>query len=233
MKRDIPRQLGHINPMPRLTDIDSSKLELHLNNVSLRRGDLSLIEGLSLASSNSDLYFITGENGIGKTSLLLALAGLLKPETGGITYTSNGEVLKESDCVSLVVQPDGVSRGLTAKEDLQFYLSLSGNKGLTETLLEAVGLTPAQNVKVEGLSLGQRKRLRLAKTMGANRPAWLLDEPFSALDAHGRDLVTNAISAHLAQGGICFIATHHPMPINGFKAKTIHLSAAASAEDAA
>jgi len=212
--------------MPRLSDIDSSTLKLRLNDVSLRRGDLRLIEGLSLTSSQSGLYFITGENGIGKTSLLLALAGLLRPEMGDITYTSNEEVLKMSDCVSLVVQPDGASRGLTAKEDLQFYLSLSENKGLTETLLEKVGLTSAQNVKTEGLSLGQRKRLSLAKIIGVNRPVWLLDEPFSALDSEGRDLVANAIAAHLTQGGICFIATHHPVPINGFRAKTIHLSSA-------
>jgi heme exporter protein A len=219
--------------MPRLTNIDSSALELRLNDVALRRGDLRLIEALSLTSTQSDLYYITGENGIGKTSLLLALAGLLRPDMGDISYISNGESLRASDCVSLVIQPDGVSRGLTAKEDLEFYLSLSGNKELSHSLLDKVGLTAAQNVKVEGLSLGQRKRLNLAKTIGAHRPVWLLDEPFSALDADGRNLVADTISAHLSQGGICFIATHHPVPISGFKAKTIHLSAAPSSEAAA
>lgn len=224
MKRDIARQLGHIKTMLAAQDIAFPSIDLCLDSLSLQRGNLTLIENLTLSFTNKDLCFITGENGIGKTSLLLVLAGLLRPESGQITYHAGMDRLRETDCVSLVSQPDGASRGLSAAEDLSFFLTLAGRKFITLDLLQQVGLANARNVKTESLSLGQRKRLSLAKIIGMNRPVWLLDEPFSALDKEGRDLVADCIAVHLDKGGICLIATHHPVPIKGSKAKTLHLS---------
>ncbi len=204
------------------------KLRLSLNAISLQRGERLLIDNLSLSLTSGSLVYVTGENGIGKTTLLLAVAGLLRPESGEISYVTDGSPLKPFDCASLMVQPDGASRGLTAKEDLVFFARLGHHAHNITDLLQRVGLSDAADVNTEGLSLGQRKRLSLAKIMAAGRPLWLLDEPFSALDIKGRHFVAEVIKAHLDQGGICVIATHNPTEISGHKAKTLQLTQSAA-----
>lgn len=190
------------------------KAHLSLDHVSLRRGTSLLLSDISLTLSSGDLLFVTGQNGIGKTSLLLAIAGFLRPETGLIT----------SDKAVIMQTPDGASKGLTTREDLQFHLSLLGQSHLLCDLLKKVGLDNVSAVKTEDLSLGQRKRLCLAKIMASRAPIWLLDEPFSALDKKGQDFVENTIDQHLKHGGLCIIATHLPRQIKGRKSRTLHLS---------
>ncbi len=199
-----------------------------LEALSLARGDRVLIDNLSLTIPPSSLVYVTGENGIGKTTLLLAMAGLLRPEIGSVMFEQDGVAMRPFDCASLMVQPDGASRGLTAKEDLAFFASLNNGAVDVTSLLARVGLSDAASVNTEGLSLGQRKRLSLAKIIAAERPLWLLDEPFSALDSEGRDFVAGTIKSHLDTGGIAVIATHNPTPIKGHKAKTLHLSSGES-----
>lgn len=199
-----------------------------MDSISLSRGDRVLIDNLSLSLTPGSLIYITGENGIGKTTLLLALAGLLHPEAGRISYTVDHQAYRAFDYASLMAQPDGASRGFSAKEDLSFFAKLGQHVVNSDVLLERVGLSKAATVRTEGLSLGQRKRLSLAKILAAGRPLWLLDEPFSALDKDGRNFVASVIKEHLDAGGIAVIASHNPTAITGHKAKTLHLTQASS-----
>lgn len=198
-------------------------LEVSLQSVSLRRGERVLFENLSLTLKPGNLLYVLGENGIGKTSLLLALAGLLKPGQGQISFSEGSSPYFSS---SLIVQPDGASRGLSVLEELRFTSDLYAANPNFEHLLEKVDLTDVAQNRTETLSLGQRKRLSLAKLLIARRPLWLLDEPFSALDASGRGLFSQEIAAHLGQGGIAVIATHLPTDILGHSAKTLTLEVA-------
>lgn len=195
---------------------------LSLQSVSLRRGERVLFENLSMNLSAGNLLYVLGENGIGKTSLLLALAGLLKPYEGQITFPDDSPPVLSS---SLMIQPDGASRGLTVREDLNFISKLSPNTGNALALLEKTGLLDLAENRVEMLSLGQRKRLSLAKLLIGQRPLWLLDEPFSALDSEGRSLFAQEIAKHLGNGGIAVIATHQPTEIPGHISKTLQLKA--------
>lgn len=63
------------------------------------------------------------------------------------------------------------------------------------------------------LSMGQRKRLQLARVMAMDRPIWLLDEPSVALDDEGVKLLEQMIADHRSQGGIVIVATHLPIDI--------------------
>ncbi|KAG8042774.1 hypothetical protein GUJ93_ZPchr0328g33305 [Zizania palustris] len=63
------------------------------------------------------------------------------------------------------------------------------------------------------LSMGQRKRLQLARLLAIDRPIWLLDEPSVALDAEGVKLLEYIIGEHRKKAGIVFVATHLPIEI--------------------
>lgn len=196
---------------------------MKLKSISLRRGERVLFENLSLDLKAGDLLYVLGKNGIGKTSLLLAMAGLLKPHEGKINFPNATTAALSS---SLMIQPDGASRGLTVIEDLKFISNLSAASNDPNAMLQKVGLSGFAQNRTETLSLGQRKRLSLAKLLLGRRPLWLLDEPFSALDSEGRALFAQEIARHLGSGGISVIATHQPTDIPGRAVKSLLLKAA-------
>jgi heme exporter protein A len=202
---------------------DMEPFEVKLKSISLRRGERVLFENLSLDLKAGDLLYVLGENGIGKTSLLLATAGLLKPHKGKVIFPDATTPALSS---SLMIQPDGASRGLTVLEDLKFISNLSATSNDPNALLKKVGLSDLSQNRTETLSLGQRKRLSLAKLLLGQRPLWLLDEPFSALDSEGRALFAQEIARHLGRGGIAVIATHQPTEIPDRSAKTLLLKVA-------
>ena len=76
------------------------------------------------------------------------------------------------------------------------------------------GLTRQAELPCRYLSAGQRRRLALARLLLSQRPLWLLDEPFAALDVHGKGLVARLIALHCGQGGIVLAATHEPLGLN-------------------
>jgi heme exporter protein A len=82
------------------------------------------------------------------------------------------------------------------------------------TVLETVGLARQAELPCRYLSAGQRRRLALARLLLSQRPLWLLDEPFAALDTAGKTLVARLIALHCGQGGIVVAATHDPLGLS-------------------
>ena len=75
-------------------------------------------------------------------------------------------------------------------------------------MLAQVGLARQADLPCRYLSAGQKRRLALARLLVSNRPLWLLDEPFAALDTAGQSLVAELMALHCGQGGIIIAATH-------------------------
>lgn len=71
-----------------------------------------------------------------------------------------------------------------------------------------MGLKRPADVPARYLSAGQRRRTALGRLLLAKRPIWMLDEPYTALDAEGRDLVLELIEDHLKSGGGVIAAIH-------------------------
>jgi heme exporter protein A len=93
--------------------------------------------------------------------------------------------------------------------------------------LERFGMAHAIGFPVNVLSTGQRRRVALARVLGADRPLWLLDEPTSALDAVAQARLAEIMRAHLAGGGLIVVATHAPL---GLDARELKLGAMESAD---
>jgi heme exporter protein A len=77
--------------------------------------------------------------------------------------------------------------------------------------LEQVGLARQAELPCRYLSAGQKRRMALARLVVSNRPLWLLDEPFAALDTAGQALVARLMTMHCGAGGIVIAATHDPL----------------------
>jgi heme exporter protein A len=95
---------------------------------------------------------------------------------------------------------------------LAFWQRLDGG---ADSAIERLGLANLLDVPVRYLSTGQKKRAALARLLGQTAAVWLLDEPLNGLDSDAVRLVEALAGEHLAQGGICLIASHQPFDLPG------------------
>lgn len=187
---------------------------LEISALRCRRGERVLFESLDLSVPPGELLLLRGPNGVGKTTLLLALAGILSPEAGTIAILGRSDEDRPGADLHLLGHQPATKPRLTVAENLRFWADmLGGERDLVEPALEAVGLAAIAGLEAGHLSAGQTRRLGLARLLVADRPIWLLDEPTAALDADGERLVLRLLAAHLARGGLAVAATHHDMQL--------------------
>lgn len=188
---------------------------LEIRGLSIRRGERRLFRDLGFRLEAGAALALTGANGSGKTSLLRAIAGLLRPEAGDIVFEGVAEAdIARQEAVHLLGHADGLKGSRTAREELAFQAAwLGGGANGVAAAIDRLALTPLLDLEVRRLSAGQRRRLALARLIAAPRPLWLLDEPMAPLDAARRVLLAEMMRAHLDGGGLIVAAVHDPLPI--------------------
>lgn len=173
--------------------------ELAVQAVTVGRGGLPLLAGLSFHVPQGRALVLTGRNGIGKTTLLRTLAGL-QPALAG-------RIVPGPDAVAYGGHADGMKATLSVAENLSFWAGMHGVTGVAAAM-DAFDLDRLRDRAAQHLSAGQRRRLGLARMMLTGRPIWLLDEPAVSLDAASVARFADAVRAHLDRGGIAVLATH-------------------------
>jgi len=194
-------------------------MHLNVQDLSVARGGIAVLEGLSFTVNPGQALILRGPNGIGKTTLLRSLAGL-QPAL-------NGEINAPNESIAYAAHSDGIKHVLTVRENLEFWADVFGTNDIASAL-KAFELEPLANRPAGALSAGQKRRLGLARLLVSARPIWILDEPTVSLDTHAVEMFANAIRAHLVGGGIALIATHIDLgieadilDITSFKAKPV------------
>jgi len=191
---------------------------LEVQNLSIVRGDRLLFEGLNFTLAAGQAMSLVGRNGAGKTSLLRAVAGFLRPAAGAIRFEGPGGELDDDEARSgglhMAGHQDGLKPNRTAEAEFLFQARWTG--------ADAAGIARARQMfdldvlaglEVRKLSAGQRRRLSLGRLIASPRPLWLLDEPLAPLDAHHRQTFGALMAAHVAGGGMILAAVHDPLPI--------------------
>ena len=196
---------------------------ISVSALTVSRGERVLFRDLSFGVASGEVLALTGANGAGKTSLLRALAGFLRPDAGEIVY--EGTDLLEARRRHLHWQGplDGLKTARRAGDELAFQARFAGadTDGIAAAV-DLLALKPLLELEVRQLSAGQRRRLALARLIAAPRPLWLLDEPLSPLDARWRAVIGTLMQAHIDNGGAVIAAVHDPLPI---PARTLDLGA--------
>lgn len=200
---------------------------LHLKNLTVARGERLLFRGLDLALGAGEAVALRGANGSGKTSLLRAVAGFIRPQTGDILFEGPSGPLEPEDArsqdVHLMGHQDGLKATRTAWEELLFQVCWTGGTEASARAASArLDLDRLAGLEVRKLSAGQRRRLALARLVASPRSLWLLDEPMAPLDTERRAVFAALMAEHLAAGGMMIAAVHDPLPI---AARSLDLSA--------
>ena len=204
--------------------------ELTVDKLVGIRGDRLLFEKLNFNLSNGTVLYLQGENGSGKTTLLRTICGLSKPYEGAINWCGeniNSLAEEYSKHVLYIGHLAGIKEDLTALENLQFSLALSGadiSKNNATEVLKMLGLANGLNLPTRMLSQGQKRRVALARLWLQELPLWILDEPFTALDASATILLKQKIEAFANDGGIVVMTTHQEVTMNVPKFEQLRLS---------
>ncbi len=180
-------------------------LRLVAEDVSVARGGRLLFEGVGFVADAGDLVELRGANGSGKTSLLRAIAGFLRPRAGRIAFEG---VEEPPLALHYLGHLNALKGAASVRSHLSHWLGLFGGGIDEDVALERVGLTRQAKLPARVLSQGQGRRLSLARLLIAPRPIWLLDEPAAALDVEGRAMLCRLIDAHRAEGGLVVAAVH-------------------------
>jgi heme exporter protein A len=189
---------------------------LLVDSVQGARGDRILFSNLSFDLSRGRLLHITGPNGSGKTTLLRILCGLLTPLEGVVRW--HGHDIRSSasthrrEC-TYIGHRDGLKAELTALENLQVNAHMSGchDQKVIDDSLRLLGLWEYQDLLVGHLSAGQRRRLALGRLLVKRAILWILDEPFTAIDVDGRDIVEAQLISHVQENGIIVLTSHQAL----------------------
>lgn len=171
------------------------------NGLAIQRGERVLFRGIGLAVSPGEAVVLRGANGTGKTTLLRMLAGLTRPEAGGITRSVPHHWIGHRE---------GIKPHETPRSHLALWARAWGAGADIPDILGKMALTKAADVPGRHLSAGQRRRTAFARLMLEERPLWLLDEPYTALDSEGRKVLDEVISGHLRSNGGLIASMHDP-----------------------
>lgn len=190
---------------------------IRVETLAISRGGRILFENLSFMAGAGRYVEITGANGSGKTSLLRAIAGYLRPSGGEIHIDG----VREAPLATHYIAHANALKGSdTPRAHLRYWAGLFGGAA-DESALQQMGLARQAELPARVLSQGQARRLALSRLLIAPRPIWLLDEPAAALDAEGRTLLASLIEMHRCRGGIALAAVHEPLGVDADQSVTL------------
>jgi heme exporter protein A len=205
---------------------ENETLLLQANQLTCIRDDRILFEGLSFELNAGQILLLEGKNGSGKTSLLRILCGFREPDEGEFLW--GGDSINDSQYqtnMAYVGHLDGVKKELTVYENLKVSLALGrpGHYSIIDALAR-VNLADYDDVLVQALSAGQKRRLSLARLLITENKLWILDEPFTSLDKQGITLIETLMIEHCAKGGMIVLTSHHDIELHDVAVQRINLS---------
>lgn len=194
-------------------------LMLEVIGLSCSRNDNVVFRDLNFNLTQGAALHIRAGNGVGKTTLLKIIAGLLQPTSGSA----------QTNCTKIYLgHTHNLHPALSPHDNLKFLAAIHGcNHSLApENLMAALSfadLTAQQHMPCAELSAGQCQRVNIARLYLSNAKLWLLDEPFTNLDVESYTRLNNLCSKHLNAGGLLVLATHSVTEILTYPFTTLYL----------
>jgi ABC-2 type transport system ATP-binding protein len=176
-----------------------------------------VINGISFSVKYGTVFGFLGPNGAGKTTTLKILTSLLNPSSGNVTIFGKDLFKKQSEIkrkIGVVSQNPSFEANLKVERSLDLYGLLWGlhdkktRKNKVKEILKTFDLEPIKNSKNDELSIGQRRRVQLAREFMHDMDLLFLDEPTVGLDPSARRMLLDHIKKHVKSGLTVFFTTH-------------------------
>ncbi|RWK71206.1 MAG: ABC transporter ATP-binding protein, partial [Mesorhizobium sp.] len=178
---------------------DKRRPMVSIDSVTMSFGTFIAVQNVDLTVADGEFLAIVGPTGCGKSTILNAIAGLLKPASGTVSI-DGAPVHGVQNNIGYLFQQDALLPWKTALENVELgpmFKGTSAGERREQAMkwLAKVGLKGFEQRYPHQLSGGQRKRVQMAQALITGPKVILMDEPFSALDIHTRHLMQNELLA--------------------------------------
>ena len=202
-------------------------MNISIEHVTKKIKDATVLKDICLEMKGGTVYGLQGKNGSGKTMLMRAISGLIRPTSGRIVI--NGEQLHKNisipRSIGLLLENPSLLPEYDAFQNLKLLAKMQGGVPEEEIrqLIRDVGLEDAGHKKVEKYSLGMKQRLGIAAAILGSRDIILLDEPINAIDGEGVEEIRSLILSLKNEKRIIIVACHDKEEMNLLADEIVHL----------
>ena len=185
---------------------------IEVNNISFKyAGQKDLVfDNFSLRLEENNIYGLLGKNGTGKSTLLYLIAGLLRPKSGSVSFDSVETCKRQPETLSeIFIVPEefdlpSMSLEQYLKINESFYPRFS--REVLEACLKDFELT--MDIKLNALSMGQKKKVFMSFALAANTKLLLMDEPTNGLDIPSKSQFRKVVAQYMSEERTLIISTH-------------------------
>ena len=202
-------------------------MNISIEHVTKKIKDATVLKDICLEMKGGTVYGLQGKNGSGKTMLMRAISGLIRPTSGRIVI--NGEQLHKNisipRSIGLLLENPSLLPEYDASQNLKLLAKMQGGVPEDEIrqLIRDVGLEDAGHKKVEKYSLGMKQRLGIAAAILGSPDIILLDEPINAIDGEGVEEIRSLILSLKNEKRIIIVACHDKEEMNLLADEIVHL----------
>lgn len=216
---------------------------LKIEEITKKYGQ-SGVDAVSFCAQEGTVTGIVGPNGVGKTTLLQCIAGILEPDAGQVSWNGQPVVYPAGELFGYMPEFPAVPRFLTPRQTILYMLQMKGlpaGNEKVEALLETFQLSGFADKKNRALSQGMLKRVTMCLAFLGEPPVLLLDEPTNGLDTSGLLMLKDRIREAQECGAVVLISSHvldflssintQTMFLNGSECRTIDRDSGISLEE--
>ena len=192
---------------------------LRATNLRVAYGDVRVLNGIDLAIAPGEFVALIGPNGVGKTTLLHAIAGIM-PLYGGHVDLDGHDLARApraaKQAIGLAVDPPNLPALLTGRECLALFAGARGLPSIppaTFDLGQTLSLTSVLDRRIDSYSLGMRQKLGIMLGLIGEPPLLLLDEPFNGLDPRSALAFKSHLVSLVARGDTSVLLATHSLDI--------------------
>lgn len=202
-------------------------MNISIEHVTKKIKDATVLKDICLEMKGGTVYGLQGKNGSGKTMLMRAISGLIRPTSGRIVI--NGEQLHKNisipRSIGLLLENPSLLPEYDASQNLKLLAKMQGGVPEEEIrqLIRDVGLDDTGHKKVEKYSLGMKQRLGIAAAILGSPDIILLDEPINAIDGEGVEEIRSLILSLKNEKRIIIVACHDKEEMNLLADEIVHL----------
>lgn len=201
---------------------------LEVRNLVVERDSQIVLQQLNFIAREAELLYITGSNGVGKTTLIRTLCGLVQAEDGEI-FWNNSSIKKNSieyfRNLAYIGHDNGIKGDLTPVENLEIDRSIRQNASSLsyQEILEQVGIAKLAHRPCRFLSAGQKRMVAMGRLLASNLKLWVLDEPLTSLDEKAQTRFLFILQEHLKNQGVVVATSHQELNWQQVRVVTKHL----------
>jgi ABC-2 type transport system ATP-binding protein len=177
-----------------------------------------ILDHINLTLESGKSYGFQGKNGSGKTMLMRAICGLIKPTSGCVEIDGKrlGKDMSFPDSIGALIENPAFLGGYTGLQNLEMLASIQGKVGTEEIreVITQVGLDPDDTRKYRKYSLGMKQKLGIAAAFMEHPAIIVLDEPINAIDEKGVEQVKQMVANAKERGAIIIVACHDAEELN-------------------